>query len=303
MLTLPCGELDSIDAEEVRKIACVEKVHALLGQGRFSKIYRCSIAGRDEDVALKVLDCSMSVSEWLKAEEDPMATRNHPYLVSLLRVLEGPPDCLIFELCRGGTLQRLLQQAPPGVFRNVDTAQKVRGAWQVASAIEYLHSLDIIHRTVNPANVFLMEPVLGTAVVSLPTMKLGDLRLARYVRSPLDPRVMTRCIGVPAYMAPEVITEDDYGLRADVFSFAMMLYELMSGEHPYGREGDHGDACFVLNILQGQRPSLDALPGDGMMSDLSCLLVECWDADPAQRPSSAELAARLHTLAEAAATC
>jgi len=301
MLTIACGEQDPIDAEQVRKIACVEKVHALLGQGRFSKVYRCSIVGWEEEVALKVLDASMSVSAWLKAENDPMSTRKHPYLVSLIRVLEGPPDCLIFELCRGGTLRRSLQCAPPGVFRNVDTAQKVRGAWQVASAIEYLHSLDIIHRSVSPANVFLMEPVTGTAVVSMPTMKLGDLRLARYIRSPLDPRPMTRCIGVPAYTAPEVITEDDYGLQADVFSFAMLLYEFISGEQPYGREGDGGDARLMLKILEGHRPSLDALFGDGIMSDLSSLLVECWDSDPAQRPSSAELAARLRTMAEAAA--
>eukprot|EP00930_Biecheleria_cincta_P010872 TRINITY_DN11323_c0_g1_i5.p1 TRINITY_DN11323_c0_g1~~TRINITY_DN11323_c0_g1_i5.p1 ORF type:complete len:324 (+),score=48.02 TRINITY_DN11323_c0_g1_i5:15-986(+) len=303
MPSLPC------DAEHVRQIACVEEVHALLGQGSFSKVYRCSIAGWEEEVALKVLDPTMSVSEWLKAEVDPMETRNHPYLVSLLRVLEGPPDCLIFELCRGGTLQRSLQQAPPGVWSKVETAQKVRGAWQVASAIEYLHSLDIIHRSLNPANVFLMEPVLGTEVVSMPTMKLGDLRLTRYVRGPLNQQPMTRCIGVPAYMAPEVLTEDNYGLRADVFSFSMLLFELISGEEPYGTvhdvEGDHGpgDVRLVLKILEGHRPSLDALSGDGIMSDLSSLLVACWDADPGLRPSAAELAARLKNMAEAAGVC
>lgn len=309
MPSVPCGEEDPRDAEQVRQISCVEEVHALLGQGSFSKVYRCSIAGWKEEVALKVLDSGKSVSAWLKAEADPMSTRKHSYMVSLLRVVEGPPDCLIFELCRGGTLQKCLQQAPLGALLSVDIAEKLRGAWQVASAIEYLHSLDIIHRSVNPANVFLMESFREGTGVKMPTMKLGDLRLARYVRGPLNPHPMTRCVGTPAYAAPEVMTEEDYGLRADVFSFAMLLYEFISGEQPYRSllklpgEGDHDGVRLVLKILEGHRPSLDGLSGNGMTSDLSSLLVECWDTNANQRPSSAELASRLRNMSEVQAAC
>jgi len=115
---------------------------------------------------------------------------------------------------------------------------------------------------------------------------------------------MERCIGAARYMAPEVVTEDDYGLPADMFSYGILLHELTTGEVPCNRDASQSeddDVRIILNILEGGRPSLDGLAGHGIMAELRRLLGECWDADTTRRPAAADLVTRIRGIVESTA--
>ncbi|KAK9003081.1 hypothetical protein V6N11_060651 [Hibiscus sabdariffa] len=145
--------------------------------------------------------------------------------------------------------------------------------------MEYLHQNHIIHRDLKTANL-----LMDTDNV----VKVADFGVARFQN---QGGVMTAETGTYRWMAPEVINHQPYDQKADVFSFAIVLWELVTAKVPYDTMTPLKAA---LGVRQGLRPELP----ENAHPKLLDLMQRCWEAAPDKRPSFSEIRAELETLFE-----
>eukprot|EP00546_Thalassionema_frauenfeldii_P016151 CAMPEP_0178901634 /NCGR_PEP_ID=MMETSP0786-20121207/4144_1 /TAXON_ID=186022 /ORGANISM="Thalassionema frauenfeldii, Strain CCMP 1798" /LENGTH=815 /DNA_ID=CAMNT_0020572783 /DNA_START=823 /DNA_END=3268 /DNA_ORIENTATION=- len=245
-----------------------------LGTGRVSTIYRaawqkvCSPGGSRtltdvQMVALKVAtvhkgsSCTLHVDE-LRREADIAAMLKHPNVCDLVGVAaDAECFCLAYEFCEGGSLLSLLS----------DTSRYYEYlpiALDIANGMAYLHSRSVIHRDLKPSNVLLM---LGRAKVSDFGMSIADCG-----------QELTAETGTYRYMAPEVIRHESYSSNADVYSFGILLWQLITREIPFATMTPI-QAAF--SVAEGLRPEIP----DTTPSRLREIIVSCWNHDAHKRPS------------------
>jgi len=226
---------------------------------------------RGAQVAVKVAGAGINkLGEW-RAEVAALTQLRHPHVVQYLGAVQEPPThCLVLEYCGGGDVRSALRSAtPPGFVMRV--------AEGIASGMAYLHRKGIMHRDLKSANVLIDG---GGAV------KLTDFGVATEVHeggtSSLempDAREMTAETGTLRWMAPEVARHEKYRKSADVYSFGMVLFELVTHEVPFADRLPLQAA--VATSLYGYRPTL---PPD-TPTQLARLVEACWHATPTERPS------------------
>lgn len=267
-------------------------VQEFIGSGGFGKVYRCTVEGIESSVAVKVLKGRVSVDGCREAQI--LMDLSHPNLMQLLRVIGQEHLALVLELCSGGTLQELLHGSPHKQPVALELVPRLGASLDVAAALEYLHSRSVVHRDVKSANALLTEPMAIPAAggqARMPPVKLGDLGLARFVAA--SKSIMTRGVGTMAYMAPEVMGGDDYGMPADVFSLAVLMHEVASEQVPYGNAED---PRFAMKVMDGLRPPQEALPPGPASQQLLPLLADSWCPEPTDRISAGCVASRLRSL-------
>eukprot|EP00434_Breviolum_minutum_P037421 symbB.v1.2.033178.t1/scaffold4024.1/size46069/2 len=165
--------------------------------------------------------------------------------------------------------------------------ERLRAGYDIASALDYIHQQDILHRDIKSGNAFLhTEIVVGQP---LPTVKVGDMGFARPLS---DFDQMTQGVGTLRYMAPEVLNSGEYGVSADVFSFGILLHEMLSGQVPFG---GRNEAALCLAIMGGHRPPFEELlevgdVGEDALHRLWAILQACWAEDFDSRPTAGEAA-------------
>ncbi|CAI5462990.1 unnamed protein product [Closterium sp. Yama58-4] len=179
--------------------------------------------------------------------------------------------CIVTKLMPGGTLHDLLRRRN-GV--GLPLPQLLRVAMDIALGMRFLHRHGIIHRDLKTANVLLDEQ--GRAVV-------GDFGVARLVG---DGAEMTKEVGTYRWMAPEAFgTTGHWSVtpRSDVYSFGIVLWELLTARLPY--ESYSPLQAAVAVALNGLRPAIPA----GCPEGLRRLIEACWARDPAERPDSEDV--------------
>lgn len=283
------------DRHLIASVPGVVEVHDLLGSGSFGDVWECGVEGQEDHVAVKVF--RPGVGEQQTRECQLHVQLQHPNLVQLLQVVEGPPVAICMELCRGGTLWRLIHEpAHREVFSRITVRARLRAALDVVSCVEYLHANNILHRDVKPTNC-LLSAVHKADMEWIPQIKLADLGLARF-----EAQSMSKRVGTLLYMAPELMEEENYGLPVDIYSCGILLYELVTGLVPYSTSSARlqNDVAFILAVAGGERPAVKDLPVNEATEDLGSILYACWDVDPAVRPTSATLADRLRNVPDVA---
>lgn len=128
------------------------------------------------------------------------------------------------------------------------------------------------------------------------TLKIADFGLAHLkTRREINATGFYGVCGTPCYMAPEVLRKDQYNSKADVFSFGMMLCEMVIGEYPFERSSAGAPSksdAFDEAIIAGLRPPIP----DKCQPEIRALIEQCWSADPADRPPMDEVVVRLEAL-------
>jgi serine/threonine protein kinase len=209
----------------------------------------------------------------------------HENLVQFLGICSlRKPFRVITEFCAGGCCFDLLHYSD-----HVELVwwQKQKMFVEVAYAMDYLHRFNpqIIHRDLKSLNLLLKHGVLDST--SVPFIKVSDFGMSRMkdgLANAWGP--MTMATGTCNWMAPEVFSGCTYDEKVDVYSFAMILYEIICRELPF----DEDDPATVGKLaVTGVRPDIDDLPPDCPPS-VSELMVACWAGDPNQRPSFSYIA-------------
>eukprot|EP00404_Azadinium_spinosum_P023126 CAMPEP_0180634302 /NCGR_PEP_ID=MMETSP1037_2-20121125/42054_1 /TAXON_ID=632150 /ORGANISM="Azadinium spinosum, Strain 3D9" /LENGTH=242 /DNA_ID=CAMNT_0022655425 /DNA_START=36 /DNA_END=760 /DNA_ORIENTATION=+ len=134
----------------LRTMPTIQEVHDLLGFGSFSHVFKCTVEGLSgSPVAVKVLKNCVPLRS---REASILMTMDHPNIVKLLDIIEGPCNALVMEFCAGGSLQSFLHAERYQDLAAVLTLRaRVCAALDVAHALEYLHSKNTLHRDVKPA--------------------------------------------------------------------------------------------------------------------------------------------------------
>ncbi|XP_030402571.1 mitogen-activated protein kinase kinase kinase 10 [Gopherus evgoodei] len=255
----------------------------IIGVGGFGKVYKG--VWRGEEVAVKAArqdpDKDISTTaESVRQEARLFCMLHHPNIIALKAVcLQSPNLCLVMEYARGGALNRALagRKVPPHVL--------VNWAVQIARGMNYLHNeavVPIIHRDLKSINILILEK-MEAGELGGRTLKITDFGLAREWHK----TTKMSAAGTYAWMAPEVIRLSLFSKSSDVWSFGVLLWELLTGEVPY-REIDALAVAYgvAMNKLTLPIPSTCPEP-------FARLLAECWDPDPHARPPFGSILGRL----------
>jgi len=260
-----------------------------LTSGGSSNVYTANF--RAMPVIIKVLKPELADDETfineMESEISILSRLNHPHIVQLYGAGYDSKRqrFIILELLSGGTMERIFD----GNSKNLRRAKKslplkdvVSNALAIAKAIQFLHSAidgsTILHRDLKPDNIgFTADGAL----------KVMDFGLASEIESTLpfsdDVYEMTGGTGSLRYMAPEVADSRPYNHKADVYSFSILLWELLSCKKPFVGLGI--DEYFEKVVYNGERPSID----QKWPKELRELMTKCWDSDIEIRPNSQEI--------------
>lgn len=256
------GARDAAGADRARPEIPGYELLDRLGEGGMGQVFLARQLSLDREVAVKLVRRELLTEEWflerLEREAHILARLRHPHLVTVhdfLRLPEGGA-AVVMELLEGGSLRDRLRAAPAGL----PLPESLAVARQVAAALAAAHAAGVVHRDVKPENI-LLDPEgrvrvtdFGMALSLLP----GALRLSRTGST----------AGTPGYLAPEHWTGAAADHRVDVFSFGVLLYELLTGRLPLGS----------FNAPRQLRPEVSPA--------LEAMILQSLKPDPAERPQS-----------------
>jgi len=211
------------------------EVEAEIGEGAMGRVYRCRDPLVGRSVAVKTVKSEYlsgeTRAEYLRRfrrEAQAAGILSHPGIVSIYDVRD---DYMVMEYVEGATLQHLLRDE-----RALDFSSALRVLAPLAEALDYAHQAGVIHRDIKPSNI-LVQPD-GRP-------KLMDFGVAR-----LESSTATRSgrvLGSPSYMAPEQILGEAPSPRADLFSFAVVAYEALTGRRPFPGDSVPGIVYRVVH--------------------------------------------------------
>jgi class 3 adenylate cyclase len=243
----------------------------LLGEGGSKVVYLAHDNRLDRDVAIAMrrmegLDHAGQVRVMNEARAMGRLG-DHPRVVTVYDIGdEAGQPYIVSQYMVGGTLDDLLRRSPNHRLAFEDAIQI---AEQLCEALEYAHSIGIIHRDVKPANVFLTHD--GNA-------KLGDFGSA-IAPEQIRLTIKGMMVGTAAYMAPEPTQSP----RSDLYSFGATLFEMLTGRTPFLADSF---SSMILQHLQTMPPPPSSLVGD-LPSALDALVIKLLEKDPTDRPTNA----------------
>lgn len=245
------------------------KVLDLLGEGGMGKVFRASDMRTKEVVALKVLSRELlrdpENRRRFTSEGRLLSSFRHPHIVRVLEVGETEERGYIaMEYLPGGTLKERLAAAFP-----FPASEVKRIALQIAAGLEEIHARGVIHRDIKTGNI--MSDGDGN-------IRIMDFGLSK---SPLVTTMTTMgtVIGTLGYVAPEQVTNMNVDHRVDIFSFGVLLYELLTNRLPFGGENE----IAVIHSLFNTIPRPPSLLQPGFPPALDPIVMRCLEKDSAAR--------------------
>ncbi len=258
------------------------RIERELGRGAVGVVYLAHDTKLDRPVAIKSLPAEMmsnsKVQKRWQREARVLASLNHPNIAAIYEELEEVEGVsyLVLEYVPGKTLAELIGES------DLRLQEVLTIALQIAEALAAAHEHGVIHRDLKPGNIKITPEA---------KVKVLDFGLAKSVGDEFQGRQTTvtepgRVLGTPAYMSPEQARGKQIDKRSDIWSFACVLFEMLTGAVPF--EGETV-SDMLANILH-KEPDWKKLP-DNTPANIVVLMRRCLEKDPHRR---------LHDIADAA---
>lgn len=258
------------------------RIAGLLGRGGMGAVYRAEDTKLGRDVAIKMLPPEFLNNEERLARFDRearlLAALNHPHIATIHGVehVDGV-RFIVMEHLTGDTLGGHLSRGPMPLDEAIAVAK------QIAAALEAAHDKGVIHRDLKPGNIIIdddghvkvLDFGLAANIVS------SDSAETEVLKSPTSPRIGTHTgviLGTAGYMSPEQARGKKADRRADVFSFGVVLYEMLTGRRLFAGETVSDTLAAVLK----EEPNWSALPPETPPM-LRRLLRRCLAKKPSER--------------------
>ncbi|XP_066488187.1 serine/threonine-protein kinase DCLK2 isoform X2 [Tiliqua scincoides] len=238
----PCLSPESVNGNKCIGTSTIlekYKVGKVIGDGNFAVVKECIERSTGKEFALKIIDKGKCCGKEHLIENEVSILRRvkHPNIIMLIEEMDTATELyLVMELVKGGDLFDAITSSTKYTERDGSAM-----VYNLASALKYLHGLNIVHRDIKPENLLVCEYSDGTK-----SLKLGDFGLATVVEGPL----YTVC-GTPTYVAPEIIAETGYGLKVDIWAAGVITYILLCGFPPFRSENNVQEDLFD-QILVGK---------------------------------------------------
>ncbi len=225
-------------------------VGPLLGQGGFAAVFRARDTTLNRDVAVKVLDVELAptatAAQRFMHEAQTVARLEHPHIVPIYKV--GRQQEIFYIIMRyidGPPLGQLLETQ-----HKLSLGDAARIARQVADALAYAHSHDIVHRDIKPDNI-LLDKSGHVLVTDFGIAKAAQAAQAKTAGSThLTSEGMI--VGTPEYMSPEQASGDPLDGRSDIYSLGVVLYHMLAGSPPF--EGLSAASVLAQQITEPPEP-------------------------------------------------
>jgi Tol biopolymer transport system component len=266
-----------------------------IGEGGMGVVWKAVDTTLDREVAIKVLPAGFTADAdrlaRFEREARLLASLNHPHIASVFGFHEEDGLRYIsLELIAGEDLSDHMQQGP------LEPRRAARIALQVAEALETAHENGVVHRDLKPANIKFTQPTSGTtsgsvAATGIESVKVLDFGLAKAMddstadasvtQSPTITSAATRdgvILGTAAYMSPEQARGHAADRRSDIWSFGVVLYEMLTGHRPFVGE----TVSDTLAALLRAEVDFSSLPA-AVPPAVRRLLRRCLEKDPRHR--------------------
>ncbi|ELP92620.1 protein serine/threonine kinase, putative [Entamoeba invadens IP1] len=238
-----------------------------LGEGSFGVVFKGKF--RENVVAIKKMknktDDDKKMKEF-KNEVDMLDKFRSDYIVHFFGAVFMPSKiCMVTEYAKYGSLQDLMNQKKSN---EIDIDMKIKFMLDAAKGIEYLHNNGILHRDIKPDNILIVSLDEGMAVNG----KLTDFGSSRNINMLMTNMTFTKGVGTPKYMAEEVLNKKKYKKPADIFSFAITMYECIGWCDAYPQDKYKYPWNIADLISSGKRL---AKP-DFIAAKYFTIITQCW---------------------------
>lgn len=253
--------VEEIDYEEI-------ETEQIVGKGSFGVVWKGKWGG--EQVAIKHINSNSERKAFI-AEVRQLSRVTHPNIIKLYGACTKIPVCLVMEYAEVGSLYDILHS---NLQPHYTSGHAISWSLQCAQGAAYLHNMrpkPLIHRDLKPSNLLLFQ--------NGQVLKICDFGTACDLNT-----YMTNDKGSAAWMAPEVFEGSKYTEKCDVFSWGVILWEILSRKKPFENIG--GSAYRIMwAVHTGQRPPLL----QNCPQPIEDLMVRCWNKVPSERPSMNEI--------------
>jgi len=274
-----------------------------LGRGAMGVTYRATDTSLQRKVALKIIktdiaDRSADARERFMREARAAAALRHKNIATVYQFgvcLETGQYFYAMELIEDETLDERVRRAGP-----LDARTTIGIAQQVTSALAAAEKHGLVHRDLKPANLMLVSPDGEASNNKKLLVKIIDFGLAKAIHSQTDPKSLThdRFVGTPAFASPEQFEHSALDVRSDIYSLGETLWFALTGKTPFaGRSAEE-----IHRAQQSKVLPIGELKAAHVPHRLKSLLESMLAFEPASRPGTSELAARLQRCSPEART-
>lgn len=264
-----------------------------IGKGALGKVYKIAKTSTGKIYAAKVslteyTDDKKAFTTTLKQEISIISQLNHPCILKLIgysptNFKQESYPVIVTEYAPNGSLENILQLERQSLSPTLwNDTKKLINIYGIASAMSFLHDHDIIHKDLKPSNILEDDYLFP---------KITDFGLSK-INQKNDDKSTPGTKGAPFYIAPENWENKDYSKASDVYSFSMIVYEILTLEEPFK---NYSITDYFSKVIQkGDRPEFKS----PIAPCYKELIERCWSQNKEERPSFKEILSTLKTKQE-----